>query len=177
MFRSISYHCLSFLIYVFQRKKRSAAPPAAEGDAAGEAPASEEKPAEGSTKKPRARKPRVPRSPRPAGEAPPGEPSKTMLFVANLGFNVEDASLDAIFTEAGITVVTARVVRRRWGQPRKSKGYGFVEVGSEEEQQKAIAALDGKEIEGRAIVVKVAVNSIATEETKDGADVVQTSAA
>ena len=123
------------------------------------------------------KRPRVPRSPRPTGEAPPGEPSKTMLFVANLGFNVEDASLSAIFTEAGIAVVTARVVRRRWGQPRKSKGYGFVDVGSEEEQQKAIAALDGKEIEGRAIVVKVAVNSIATEETKDGADVAQTSAA
>jgi len=163
----------------FNRKRRSAAPPT-EGDATGEAaPVSEsEKPAEGSsTKKPRVRKPRVPHPPRPAGEAPPGEPSKTMLFVANLGFNVEDAALGDIFTNAGITVTSARIVRRRWGQPRKSKGYGFVDVGSEEEQQKAIAALDGKDIEGRALVVKVAVNSIATEETKDGAEVVPTSAA
>jgi len=160
------------------RKRRSAAP-AAEGDAAGEAPVSEgEKPAEGtSTKRPRVRKPRVPHPPRPAGEAPPGEPSKTMLFVANLGFNVDDAALDTIFTTAGITVSSARIVRRRWGQPRKSKGYGFVDVGGEEKQQKAITALDGKEIEGRALVVKVAVNSIAPEEIKDGAEGAPTSAA
>ena len=123
------------------------------------------------------KKPRVPHTPRPAGEAPPGEPSKTMLFVANLGFNVDDVALGAIFTNADVAVTSARIVRRRWGHPRRSKGYGFVDVGSEEEQKKAIAALDGKEIEGRALVVKVAVNSIATEETKDGADVAQTSAA
>jgi RNA recognition motif-containing protein len=82
-----------------------------------------------------------------------------MLFVANLGFSVDDAGLSALFTEAGINVVSARIVRRRWGQPRKSKGYGFVEVGGEEEQKKAIAALEGKEVGGRAIAVKVAVNS------------------
>lgn len=114
---------------------------------------------EASAKKPRAKKPRTPRPARPAGEDPAGEPSKTMLFVANLGFSVDDAGLSALFTEAGITVVSARIVRRRWGQPRKSKGYGFVDVGGEEEQQKAIAALEGKEVGGRAIAVKVAVNT------------------
>ena len=88
-----------------------------------------------------------------------GEPSKTMLFVANLGFTVDDATLSALFTEAGITVVSARVVRRRWGQPRRSKGYGFVDVGSEEQQQKAIEALQGKEVGGREIVLKIAVDS------------------
>lgn len=82
-----------------------------------------------------------------------------MLFVANLGFSVDDAGLSALFTEAGISVVSARIVRRRWGQPRKSKGYGFVDVGGEAEQQKAIAALEGKEVGGRAIAVKVAVNT------------------
>ncbi|KAG5341830.1 hypothetical protein E4T56_gene18139 [Termitomyces sp. T112] len=115
---------------------------------------------EGAAKKtPRARKPRVPRAPRPAGEDPIGEPSKTMLFVANLGFNIDDAGLSTLFTDAGITVNSARIVRRRWGQPRKSKGYGFVDVGSEEEQRKAIAALEGKEVGGRPIAVKVAVNA------------------
>jgi len=99
------------------------------------------------------------RPPRPAGEDPVGEPSKSMLFVANLGFTMDDACLSTLFTEANISVTSARIVRRRWGQPRKSKGYGFVDVGNEEEQQKAIAALDGKDIDGRPIAVKVAVNT------------------
>jgi RNA recognition motif-containing protein len=127
-----------------------------------------------SSKKPRVRKPRVPRPPRPAGEDPTGEPSKSMLFVANLGFTVDDAGLSALFTEAGINVISARIVRRRWGQPRKSKGYGFVDVGNEEEQKKAIAALEGKDIGGRPIAVKIAVNpphddSAANETKEDGA--------
>jgi RNA recognition motif-containing protein len=97
-----------------------------------------------------------------------------MLFVANLGFTVDDAGLSALFTEAGIHVISARVVRRRWGQPRKSKGYGFVDVGSEEEQVKAITALEGKDIGGRPIAVKIAVNpshdeSAANETNEDGA--------
>jgi len=109
--------------------------------------------------KPRQRKPRTPRPPRPAGEDPVGEPSKTVLFVANLGFNIDDAGLAALFTDAGLEVISARIVRRRWGKPRKSKGYGFVDVGNEEEQKKAIDALQGKEVGGRAIAVKVAVNA------------------
>lgn len=82
-----------------------------------------------------------------------------MLFVANLGFSVDDAALSELFTTAGINVVSARVVRRRWGQPRRSKGYGFVDVGSEEQQTKAIELLQGKEVGGREIAVKVAVNA------------------
>ncbi|KAJ3988104.1 hypothetical protein F5890DRAFT_1583607 [Lentinula detonsa] len=96
-------------------------------------------------KKPRQRKPRAPRTPRLAGEDPEGEQSKTVLFVANLGFNIDDAGLATLFTEAGISVTSARIVRRRWGHPRRSKGYGFVDVGGEEEQKKAIEALQGKE--------------------------------
>ncbi|KAJ2924935.1 hypothetical protein H1R20_g12131, partial [Candolleomyces eurysporus] len=145
------------------RKKRpAAAAPAAEGEAApAEAPAAtaENPDAVTSKRAPRVRKPRAPRAPRPAGEDPVGEPSKNMLFVANLGFSVDDAGLEALFTEAGITVLSARVVRRRWGNPRKSKGYGFVDAGDEEGQKKAIDALDGKEVAGRAIAVKIAVNT------------------
>lgn len=74
-------------------------------------------------------------------------------------FSLDDDGLAAIFSEAGFTVVSARVVRRRWGHPRRSKGYGFVDVGDEAEQQKAMDALQGKELEGgRAIAVKIAVN-------------------
>jgi len=115
-------------------------------------------------KQPRTRKPRVPRPSRPVGEDPVGEPSKTMLFVANLGFNIDDEALSALFTDAGINVVSARVVRRKFGPPRRSKGYGFVDVGSEEEQQKAIEAIQGKEVGGRAIAVKIAVNATKEEE-------------
>ena len=75
-----------------------------------------------------------------------------------------------MFTDAGISVVNARVVKRRWGQPRRSKGYGFVDVGSAEEQIKAIEALDGKELEGgRKIVVKVAVNANENDEKDEAA--------
>ena len=146
-----------FLIFSLQRKKKTPAP--TEGEAA---PAdSTAAPAEGAeTKKaPRVRKPRAPRPPRAEGEDPAGEPSKNMLFVANLGFSIDDAGLSALFTDAGIEVVSARIVRRRWGQPRKSKGYGFVDVGNEENQKKAIAALEGKEVAGRPIAVKIAVNT------------------
>ncbi|KAG1755884.1 hypothetical protein EDB19DRAFT_437737 [Suillus lakei] len=141
-------------------------------EAAGyEAPAVEDAPdAEApAPRKPRARRPRAPRPPRAVGEDPVGEPSKTTLFVANLGFNVDDDTLSALFTEAGVNVVSARVVRRRWGTPRRSKGYGFVDVGTEEEQFKAIDAVQGKEVGGRAIAVKIAVNS-ARQELADEAE-------
>jgi RNA recognition motif-containing protein len=123
----------------------------------GDAPAEGAAPAEPKPKK--VKTPRAPKPTRPAGEAPEGEPSKTMLFVANLGFSVDDAALSEVFTSNGVTVVSARVVRRRWGQPRRSKGYGFVDVGSEEQQAKALELLQGKELGGREIAVKIAVNA------------------
>jgi len=160
-----------------KKKKKSARKPKrstpAEGDAAGEAPAEVVNPAaegEPAPKKSRSRRPKVPREPRPTGEAPVGEPSKNMLFVANLGFHVDDDALRDLFIEAGINVVSARVVRWRWGHPRKSKGYGFVDVGSEEEQAKGIAALHDKEINSRPIVVKVAVNASQADEAKEFGD-------
>lgn len=151
------------------RKKKTAAAPAAEGEAAKEAPAAAAAEGTEAAKKPRVRRLKAPRPPRPAGEDPAGEPSKNMLFVANLGFAVDDAALAALFTDAGIQITTARIVRRRWG-PRKSKGYGFVDVTNEENQKKAIAALDGKEVGGRPIAVKVAVNTPHEEEAEGAKD-------
>ncbi|KAJ3566010.1 hypothetical protein NP233_g7268 [Leucocoprinus birnbaumii] len=151
---------------MFTRKPKVKAEAATEAEPGttteGEAPA-ESTPA---AKKPR-RKFR-PRTPRPVGQDPVGEPSQNMLFVANLGFGIDDAGLSALFTEAGINVVSARIVRRRYGRPRKSKGYGFVDVGDEAEQKKAIEALQGKDVGGRTIAVKVAVNTPA-EDTQDEA--------
>lgn len=136
-------------------------------------------------KKPRT--PRAPRPPRPAGEQPEGQPSKNMLFVANLAFSVDDARLKQIFTDAGINVVSARVVTRRWGA-RRSKGFGFVDVGNEEEQKKALAHFapvesgdgsapaGGKEIDGRQIAVKVAVDAPKREAGETDADAAANSA-
>ncbi|KAJ7283819.1 hypothetical protein C8J57DRAFT_1432829 [Mycena rebaudengoi] len=145
-----------------KKKKTARKPKTKEEDGAAPAAATTDAdaPADAAAKKaPRARKAKTPRPPRPAGEDPVGEQSKTVLFVANLGFNIDDAGLSALFTDAGIPVTSARIVRRRWGQPRKSKGYGFVDVGGEEEQKKAIEALQGKEVGGRPIAVKIAVNT------------------
>ncbi|KAF8528898.1 hypothetical protein BU17DRAFT_37816 [Hysterangium stoloniferum] len=130
--------------------------------------------ANGEAPKKKTPRPARKRTPRPAGEPPVGEPSKTVLFVANLGFNIDDAQLTELFTSNGIAVSSARVVRKRWGTPRKSKGYGFVDVGSEEEQKKALAALQGKEVDGREIAVKIAVNA---QEREDGAENVEGAAA
>lgn len=135
-----------------QGEADNSVPPAPEAEGVGETTTPPKK-------VPRPRRVRTQRPPRPAGEDPAGEPSKTVLFVANLGFNVDDAGLSTLFTEVGINVVSARIVRRRWGRPRKSKGYGFVDVGSEEEQNKAIELLQGKEVGGRTIAVKIAVNT------------------
>lgn len=115
----------------------------------------------------KARKPRAERTPRAPGEAPVGELSKTGVFVANLGFSVDEAALQTLFTDAGFKVETARVARMRWGRhPRKSRGFGFVQLTSEEEQKKAITALNGKTIGDREIVVKVAVNREDDEDDK-----------
>lgn len=154
-----------------KKKKKSKKPKraATETTDAAATPAGEGATTDDAAKKARPRKNKNPRPPRPAGEDPTGEPSKTMLFVANLGFNIDDAGLTNLFNEAGIKVVSARIVRRRWGRPRRSKGYGFVDVGSEEEQKKAIEALDSKEIGGRALAVKIAVNTPHDDDDDDDA--------
>jgi len=95
--------------------------------------------------------------PRPPPRGPPeGEDSKTLVFIANLAFSVTDESLRNIFE--GYTIKSAHVVIRQRGPAAgKSKGYGFVDFGSEEEQKKAIETFNGHEVEGREIQIKVAV--------------------
>lgn len=77
----------------------------------------------------------------------------TKLFVGGLAYAVTDDQLREFFEAAG-TVVSARVIMDR--DAGRSKGFGFVEMGSEEEAQKAVAELDGKELEGRRIAVNEA---------------------
>ncbi len=77
----------------------------------------------------------------------------TNLFVGSLAYSVTDDELQQFFAQAG-TVVSAKVIQDR--ETNRSKGFGFVEMGSDEEAKAAIAQLDGKELNGRAISVNEA---------------------
>ncbi|EFP87164.1 hypothetical protein PGT21_010642 [Puccinia graminis f. sp. tritici] len=94
---------------------------------------------------------------RPKKKGPPeGEPSQTLLFVANLPFDVTDEKLKEFFSS--YQVASAHVVCRRYGSSvGKSKGFGFVEFVNEENQLKALEEIQGKELDGRALHVKIAV--------------------
>src|SRR5205809_7147490 len=75
------------------------------------------------------------------------------LYVGNLSYNVTDGELAKMF-EAHGTVASAQVIMDR--DTGRSKGFGFVEMGSDQEAQAAIAAMNGKEVEGRALTVNEA---------------------
>ncbi|GAA6064472.1 hypothetical protein JCM10212_001821 [Sporobolomyces blumeae] len=130
------------------KRKAALAPavPAVDGDAA--APPQE---ANGDAA---ARKPRAPRRRGP----PAGEPSKTLIFVGNLPFSVTNESLAATFD--GCKVKSATVVVRKFGQAAgRSKGFAFVDFETEEDQKKALEEYQGKELEGRALSLKVAIEA------------------
>ena len=75
------------------------------------------------------------------------------LYVGNLGYGVTDSDLSAMF-EAHGTVQSAQVIMDR--DTGRSKGFGFVEMGSDQEAQAAIAALNGKDSGGRSLTVNEA---------------------
>ena len=75
------------------------------------------------------------------------------LFVGNLSFNTTENDLQDAFAAHGTVTETNLMMDRATGRPR---GFGFVTMSSAEEAQKAIAALNGKEIDGRALTVNVA---------------------
>ncbi len=75
------------------------------------------------------------------------------LFVGSLPWAVDDAQLAQIFSQAG-TVASAQVVKDR--ETGRSRGFGFVEMSSDEEAQAAVNNLNGTDIEGRKIVVNIA---------------------
>jgi RNA recognition motif-containing protein len=77
----------------------------------------------------------------------------TRLYVGNLSYGVDSSSLEQLFTQHG-SVKSAEVLQDR--MTGRSKGFGFVEMGSEGEAQAAIAALHGQEFEGRPLTVNEA---------------------
>ncbi len=75
------------------------------------------------------------------------------LYVGNLGYNVTSADLERLFAAHG-TVRSAQVIEDR--ASGRSKGFGFVEMESDDEAQAAITALNGQQHDGRALTVNEA---------------------
>ncbi len=75
------------------------------------------------------------------------------LYVGNLSYEVSSSDLEQLFSPHG-TVESANVIMDR--DTNRSKGFGFVEMGSDSEAQAAISALDGQDQGGRALKVNEA---------------------
>ena len=79
------------------------------------------------------------------------------LYVGNLSYETSEASLRTVFEPHGEVVSVTLITDRDSGRP---KGFGFVEMGSAEEAQAAKAALDGTQLDGRALKVDVAKEQV-----------------
>src|SRR6187549_2268244 len=75
------------------------------------------------------------------------------MYVSNLSFHTTDEDLNKLFSQFG-SVSSAKVISDR--ETGRSRGFGFVEMDSDEDAKKAIAGLNNKEVEGRAMSVSVA---------------------
>lgn len=75
------------------------------------------------------------------------------LYVGNLPYTTTEDDLQAMFSEAG-TVKSTAVIRER--DSGRSKGFGFVEMEDQQGMEKAIATLNGKDLQGRALSVSAA---------------------
>ena len=76
------------------------------------------------------------------------------LYVGNLSFGVTDEGLHQLFTSNGIKVDSARVITDR--DTGRSRGFGFVELGPDEDLARAITTLNGFNLEGRMLQVNEA---------------------
>ena len=75
------------------------------------------------------------------------------IFVGNLSFDTTSADLESLFSQVGTCESASVITDRATG---RSRGFGFVEMSSSGEAQKAIADLNGKELQGRALNVSEA---------------------
>ena len=75
------------------------------------------------------------------------------LFVGNLSFDATPADLETLFSQAG-TVSSVNIISDKF--TGKSRGFGFVEMGSNQEAQTAIERFNGYELQGRALTVNEA---------------------
>ena len=77
----------------------------------------------------------------------------TKLFVGNLSFNTTEGEILDLFKQAG-NVTSCELIMDKF--TNKSRGFAFVQMGTQEEATKAIADLNGKELDGRALTVNEA---------------------
>jgi RNA recognition motif-containing protein len=77
----------------------------------------------------------------------------TKLFVGNLSFNTTEGDVLDLFKQAG-NVTSCELIVDKF--TNKSRGFAFVEMGSQEEATKAITMFNGKELDGRALTVNEA---------------------
>lgn len=75
------------------------------------------------------------------------------LFVGNLSYNTTENALHDAFAAFGTVVEANLMVDRMTGRPR---GFGFITMGSPEEAQKAVEAMHGQQLDGRALTVNIA---------------------
>jgi cold-inducible RNA-binding protein len=79
--------------------------------------------------------------------------SNNKIYVGNLGFSTTNEALSDAFAQYG-TVTSARIITDR--DTNRSKGFGFVEMGSSQEAASAISSLNGSELDGRQLNVSEA---------------------
>jgi len=77
----------------------------------------------------------------------------TNLFVGNLPYSMDSKKLEELFAGAG-TIVSAKVISDKYSG--RSRGFGFVEMSTDEEAKKAIEMFNGKDVDGRPLVVNEA---------------------
>lgn len=75
------------------------------------------------------------------------------LYVGGLKYSINDSGLEALFAEYG-TIASAKVITDR--DSGQSKGFGFVEFNNDDEAKAAMEALNGKDIDGRSLMVNEA---------------------
>lgn len=123
----------------------------------------EAEPAKGETEAKAAKPKRVrKRKPRVASDVE-RTPSKTTLFVANLPFVLTDETFGNVLKESDLAFKQAHVVKKYNG---RSKGYGFIEFNAEEDQLKALEALNKKIVETRELSVKIAFTELKVPEVE-----------
>ena len=78
---------------------------------------------------------------------------ESKLYVGNLSYDTSEGDLEAMFGQAGV-VKSVQIIKDR--DSGRSKGFGFIEMSSQEEAEKAISMFNGREVSGRALTVNMA---------------------
>ncbi|GAM87332.1 hypothetical protein ANO11243_053550 [Dothideomycetidae sp. 11243] len=137
-------------------------------------------PGEADTTDDKTGKSKVPRPRKQRGPPEDGIASKTKIMVANLPYEMREDKLMELFAQyqpssakIALRPIPKFMIKKleARNEPRKGRGFGFVTLASEELQQKACQEMNGKEIEGREIAVKVAIDSPGKEDEDPNAPV------